>query len=418
MVLLVSSLVLGWNLAAEPWFSDESAYFSQSYFCTLFFSGRLNDPAWLDYPGCDLPPLTKYLIGAALHVAGYPTGNPGEALAWYNDTSLRFDPPGALNLARSPIVLVGSIGCLAIYGIGRLVGGRATGLVAAGFLMVNPLYRLHAHRAMSDVPCESFLLLGLCFGLWAWTRQIQGKTGRSRGLCLVSGVCTGLSILAKLSGLLGLMVEGAWVLLGWTLRAKGSRKVGLGVNGLCLATIAVIVFIALNPYLTAQPKRPKTRTAETLSRLGFLERVRVLFRLRFDVSAGQQTQFAHNALRTPGDRLAVSIVQGFGRFGPFGPGHSNSVQRFELRQDWGALVWLPWVMLGIVWASQRGLGQVRAGEPPTAWAVLVYFVVAFGVVTLYLPMAWDRYLLPIEAPAALLASGATVAGLRGLLGMP
>ena len=42
-------------------------------------------------------------------------------------------------------------------------------------------------------------------------------------------------------------------------------------------------------------------------------------------------------------------------------------------------------------------------QPPTAWAILIYFVVALSVVTVYLPMAWDRYFLPIQAPAALLA---------------
>ena len=41
--------------------------------------------------------------------------------------------------------------------------------------------------------------------------------------------------------------------------------------------------------------------------------------------------------------------------------------------------------------------------------MLVHFAVAFAVVTLYLPMAWDRYLLPIQAPAALLAAGVAVA---------
>ena len=41
--------------------------------------------------------------------------------------------------------------------------------------------------------------------------------------------------------------------------------------------------------------------------------------------------------------------------------------------------------------------------------MLVQFGVALPVVTAYLPMAWDRYLLPIQAPAALLAAGAVVA---------
>ena len=50
---------------------------------------------------------------------------------------------------------------------------------------------------------------------------------------------------------------------------------------------------------------------------------------------------------------------------------------------------------------------------PTAWCLVAWAGVALGMVTAYLPMAWDRYQLPIQAPAALLASR----GLRHGLGL-
>ena len=43
-------------------------------------------------------------------------------------------------------------------------------------------------------------------------------------------------------------------------------------------------------------------------------------------------------------------------------------------------------------------------RPPRAWALVIWSVLALLVVTVYLPMAWDRYQLPIQAPAALLAA--------------
>jgi hypothetical protein len=47
---------------------------------------------------------------------------------------------------------------------------------------------------------------------------------------------------------------------------------------------------------------------------------------------------------------------------------------------------------------------------PTAWALAVWAGLAMAVVTAYLPMAWDRYQLPIQAPATLLAAVALATG--------
>jgi len=413
VVVGLSALIsIGWNLPSEPFFADESAYYSQSYFFTVYTSGRFDDPVWLDYPGYDLPPLTKYLIGASLRSSGYKTTGPAQALAWYQpgNTGLRFDPPGGLTVARVPIVMVGALGCLAIYGIGVLAGGRAVGLLAALFLMANPLYRLHARRAMSDVPCEAFVLLGLFFALWAWGRRLSGRPAVVAWFSAgAGGVSAGLAVLSKLSGLLALIVMAVWAVLALASRVSAATRIGAGALMLVAAVTAPVVFVALDPYLTAHPTRTLAPASEAINRMSLLERARWMFRLRFEVSADQKVAFPHNALNTPAEKLAVSVVQGFGRFGPFGPTHSDSVKRFDPRQDLGALLWLPWVAAGVVWAALRGRAQVRAGLPPTAWAILAQFAAAFGVVTLYLPMAWDRYLLPIQAPAALLAAGVGVA---------
>ena len=51
------------------------------------------------------------------------------------------------------------------------------GALAAIALMFNPLYRLHAHRAMSDVPSEAFTLVALALFLWWWQRVWCGRYG-------------------------------------------------------------------------------------------------------------------------------------------------------------------------------------------------------------------------------------------------
>jgi len=62
-----------------------------------------------------------------------------------------------------------------------------------------------------------------------------------------------------------------------------------------------------------------------------------------------------------------------------------------------------------MWAVARGRSQWQSREPPTAWAIAVQALVAALVVTAYLPLAWDRYLLSLQGGSALLAAGVTVA---------
>ena len=112
---------------------------------------------------------------------------------------------------------------------------------------------------------------------------------------------------------------------------------------------------------------------------------------------------------TARDKVAAVAVQGFGRFGPFGPrGWTNSTVRYEWKQDRGAVAWLPLVALGGLVALRRGWRQHRAGEPPSAWAVLIQASLATVVVTAFIPLAWDRYFLSIQPGFALLASFAMV----------
>jgi hypothetical protein len=134
------------------------------------------------------------------------------------------------------------------------------------------------------------------------------------------------------------------------------------------------------------------------------------------VSKGQQIGFPHNALNDIGEKIKVFAVQGFGRFGllgpsgsalptgkmakkhqphdwaPFGPIASDSRVRYDIRQDWGLIVWAPLVLIGLI-------QTVRLGRRLILWATITW-----GVVTAYLPMAWDRYLMPPQSVNSLLAA--------------
>jgi hypothetical protein len=435
-VFVVACAVFGFRLGDETPFVDESAYVAQSFYADLFLEGRHDDPAWLEYAAFDLPPLTKYLVGFALRAGGYPRPGRSAPADWYRNTSTRFVSKEALNVARLPSVLFGALGCVAVYAIGMRGFGRGAGLVAAGLLMFNPLYRLLARRAMSDVPAEACMMIALAFGLAGWSRWVAGKGGWRAWIetGLGAGVFTGLAVLSKLNGTIAGMVLGVWMILGLVLMRTPTtgtagivgrdsefdrvlvpkarpRRDGLG---LVLATIlagavSFATFAALNPFLTARPPGPLREPLKTAAELSFVDRLKMVRDHRVGVSENGMRMFPDNALPTPFDKFRAVVVQGYGRFSPLGPTHSDSTIRFDWRQDWGALIWWPIVLTGLTVAVIRGLRQRRAGEPPTAWAIALAATLAFVVVTSFIPLAWDRYYLSLQPGAALLASAALTA---------
>jgi len=387
-------------------FVDEYAYITQSYQPDLVFSGRMNDATWLDELGYDLVPLPKFWINLAFRAAGIPRPSPWNAIAWYPNTSHRWGTESELLIARLPSVVLGAVGCVAIFAIGTLVRDERTGAIAAFLLAVNPLYSLHAHRAMSEAGCEAFLLVAVALGLRAWKSLLaRGPIAPSLLLLIAAGCSAGLSILSKFNGILALLTMVGWTCLALALPGiSRAAKLGLcaGTGGAIMTAWAV--FVALNPFMTAHPAGHLPPELRTIAELGTWQRFLFLLQHRQQVSSQQQGMFPDDALHSIRDRAGVVLVQGFGRFGLFGPRKSDSTRRFDLRQDWGALLWLPVAFTGAINAVRMGTQQQRQSQAPMAWALVVWSVLALLVVTVYLPMAWDRYQLPIQAPAALLAA--------------
>jgi hypothetical protein len=218
-------------------------------------------------------------------------------------------------------------------------------------------------------------------------------------------VLSGLSILAKFTGVMAIFAMLAWAILGLLLpRVAAARKLILAAGACAAVAAAGWTFVALNLFMTARPANPTAPELQKAAQAGLAERLAFLVQHRRNVSRGQQDVFSHNALFTLTQRASVVAIQGFGRFGPLGPRKSDSTVRYDLAQDWGAALWLPLVATGLVWSLLLGRSQLAIAQPPAAWALALWACLAVAVVTAYLPMAWDRYQLPIQAPAALLAA--------------
>ncbi len=386
-------------------FEDESAYISQTFYANLFFSGQLDHKLWLEREAYDLQPLPKYLMGLAFRLSRLPMPGLSNSRKWYDDYH-SFGGITSLVAARLTIVPLGALGCMALFAAGAIIKNARVGLFAAVLLMINPLYALHAHRAMSDVPCDAFMVSSLALWLWVWARIWS----RGFGFAIVllpffAGVLSGLSLSCKLNGFIGVGVIVAWSMATWLAPGLSiGRKLAVSLAAVITVAAALGTCVALNPFLTAHPSGHLKGDARVLLPKKPWERFRCQIDFRQTLSAGQKLNFPNDALYDLSERSKVILLQGFGRFGLFGPRAADSRERFDFRQDWGVVLWLPLVAFGFLELLRLGRAQLRDGQPPAAWALLIWAGCAWAVVTVYLPMAWDRYQLPIQSGNALLVA--------------
>ena len=122
--------------------------------------------------------------------------------------------------------------------------------------MINPLYRLHARRAMADVLVEAFLLVCLALAALVLAPDPGGTRRPAAWLAAaLAGVAAGLAALAKLNGGLALVIVAAWLLLALALPGFPiRRRLAFVPAALVAAVVAAVTFVALNPFLTAHPR--------------------------------------------------------------------------------------------------------------------------------------------------------------------
>src|SRR5262249_18613116 len=191
-----------------------------------------------------------------------------QAAGWYEHYT-PFGTQATLIVARLPFLVLGALGCVALFGCGVLMKGWRVGVLAAVLLMINPLFRLHAHRAMAEAPCETFLIAALGLALWADHRVWAGRSGLTRWLLfLLAGVCAGLSIVSKFNGFLGLMILTCWCGFAWVApRLPARRKLAISVGAIVILVVALGVLVVLNPALTARPRGKLSLPARSVAKL-------------------------------------------------------------------------------------------------------------------------------------------------------
>ena len=355
-------LVFGWGLFAKA-FEDEYAYISQSYYADLFYAGRFDDRAWLDFLGYDLQPLPKYLVGLSLRVANLPMPTAKDASEWYRSYK-SFGALATLIAARVPFVLLGVLGCVALLACGTIIDNYRVGAIAAIVLMLNPLYRVHAHRAMSDVPCEAFMFVAIAIDLWMMRRLWSGRPGVSVFFAsLAAGICAGLSILCKFNGFLGLMIIAAWCGFAWFVPGlRVVRKLAMTAATMGAIAVAIVVSVALEPFSDRGPRGFWLPSLELCRKwvlgIAFVSRWIIVSRwLMVSSELSPTTLFSRSPKRPRSWSSRASAASALWVL-------LKIIQRYALTyaRTGVRLLWVPLVFFGLVVTIRLGTRQLRTAS--------------------------------------------------------
>jgi hypothetical protein len=380
-VLGLALLVFGLYARLIPFDGDEAFYIWESrYFGYLFLQHDVSRPEWGDnYATHTQPMMQAYLIGASLWARGYDLeAIPDFRFDWsssleQNRAEGRVPDDALLAAARAPMVLVASGAVVALYLLGRLLGGIVAGLAAAALAVFNDLGPFHLLQARNEAPLAFFLLLALLLGLLGLRRGSAG--GLQPGWAVGVGVALGLGIGSKLTAVLSLVAVAVW--LGLTLAAAAWRQWAAGAasivgqawtagRGWLLAlAVAVGVFVLSDPHLYPDPLAHTVHLFQGRAR---------------DLEAFQAFDPTVN-LYDPVDRVQHVLAGSLVKFSPLG---SRGYPVEALLALLGALA------LG----ARAWRGWRESGGLPAEGLVLTTVLAYFAGVSAFLAVDWTRYYLP------------------------
>jgi Dolichyl-phosphate-mannose-protein mannosyltransferase len=261
-VFAVSLAVLALEASWSPFEADEADYVATSrYFGYLFLHGDVSRDEWdSNHWTRTQPPLTRYIVGAWLTAYGYDLETMNQP---YVSTASSFEvnrqkgrvpTDDVLARARQPMVILGAGAVALLYLLGVVLSGSAVGLLVAALALSSPFVRYTLAHVWAEAPLAFFLVLAALLAAHGVQRVAGG--GRVAVWATATGLALGLASATKLTGLVGVMVTlgAAGIMAVWLWRrgdAGAAWRVGAWAS--LAATVALSLFVAVNPYLWRGP---------------------------------------------------------------------------------------------------------------------------------------------------------------------
>jgi 4-amino-4-deoxy-L-arabinose transferase-like glycosyltransferase len=415
LLLIVISVFYLSGVVSVPFHPDESTFL----FMSSELEKSLTDPfslAWenetsltpsMRYRMIDAP-LTRYLMGIGFLIAGIdaPKVDWDWGAAWgENKISGALPGPNLLLVGRMVVASFFPLSLILIYLIGLKLDGRLLGISILLIYSLNPLVLLHTRRVMA----EGVLLFTILLALYA---LFDGDR-----LPLLAGLALSLAVNAKHSA--SLMLPAGLLAVGW-LSYPVERKLYRVIRNLIFFGFGFgLLALVLNPFLWGNPIAAAQEAAH----------------LRQDLLERQITDFSHIApsqvLDSYSQRAAVILAQLYiappifsetGNYNFFTAAAEESYLDSRGnnlgRNPIGSGLYIAFSLLGLVATFQTLItGQ---GSTCRYAALLLFSFLGFCTGTLLLiPLAWQRYYLPLVPFVAILTGIGFIWGIktsRNLLG--
>ncbi len=351
---------------------DETIWipYGNQIFQLYFIHHDFSSPFWQDdfYSyGAYNPPIGKYLIGFGTYSTGYDAIYYKEHYNWqqtieWNNAQGNIYEPALLRAARWPVALLGLLGCVCLYWLVSLVFNGWYALMSVLALLGGQFYLRSSRAAMLDIPGVAFVLLAyVC--LWYLVAALRAeRLAATCGWASACGLALGLAVGTKLTGGLALIACVLVLLLEWVqaVQQKRAAKRFLPCM-LVIGTLATALFVASNPFLYPDPV------------------------------AGMKHMLSFTTImsKTTG---AFAPFDGMGKLKAVA---ENMVLFAPLRQL-GATGDAVVLLLGLIALGARCATNWRACWQQQISTLLVCMLVSFVGITLWLPIAWARYSLPLQ----------------------
>jgi 4-amino-4-deoxy-L-arabinose transferase-like glycosyltransferase len=156
---------------------------------------------------------------------------------WLGALAIKFGG-ASVTAVRCINAFIALLGCLITYASGRLLYGRATGLIASIVLATSTLYFIMAHMVSLDLPVSGFIAASL----YGFLLSTQAQTPTARRYYLYgAAVAAALAVLTK--GLIGLVFPGM-IITVWMLALNEWRQ----LQRLPIISAAFIFFLIAAPW--------------------------------------------------------------------------------------------------------------------------------------------------------------------------
>ncbi len=371
-------------------------------------------------------PVTKYFIGLAWMARGYAPAEMPDDWNWeesWDANVAAWPKPGVLLAGRLGVTLVTAIGAGLIYLLGRNLGNRVTGVLAALFYIADPLILLHGRRAMAEGAMVTSLLAGLLAIGWLARRadrdRSRGWTWSRLAAAAAAGACVGIATAAKQTNVI--LVPAAALVLLLTSFAAGQvtpkRIAWYAADLAVLGGAAFVVFFAMNPVMWRSPFEVarlmvSTREALVNAQLAGIPAVGGQKDIGLDFGA-RVIKGINGAFLIP--PRVWDVTKYLDHLRPLAEAYfADPLTQVARLQPLTSIMALLGV-LGLV--SSTGKALRRSGEAVALLTIVIWTVAFVVLVGIAIPIAWQRYFMGMLPPYWLFAAAGldalVVQGIRG-----